>query len=80
MSIDGSNPALTNSRLLVDVPTVVVVKAVVSVHLLRSASSIPHLWGATRRRIGGGGEELETGARIVCNLFQEDQGQKKMFF
>lgn len=39
------DPALAVSWLLVDVPTVVVVEAVVSVHLLRSASSIPHLCG-----------------------------------
>lgn len=51
MSNDGSDAALANSWLLVDVATVVVVEAVVSVHLLRSASSIPHLWGTTRCRV-----------------------------
>lgn len=36
------------SRLLVNAATVVVVEAVIRVHLLGTASSIPHLWRAPK--------------------------------
>lgn len=45
---DDSAPAPASSRLLVNTPTVVVAEAVISVHLLGTASSIPHLWRAPK--------------------------------
>lgn len=72
---DGSAPAPASSRLLVNATTAVVVEAVISVHLLGTASSIPHLWRAPK------GEKKKNGLLKSMNtlLQEEDLGHKKCF-
>lgn len=71
---DGSAPAPATSRLLVNAPTVVVVEAVISVHLLGTASSIPHLWRAPNEEK----KENELLKGINTILQEEDSSHKNV--
>lgn len=67
-------PAPASSRLLVNAPTVVVVEAVISVHLLGTASSIPHLWRAPKE-----GKRKTSYWKVLKHFYRKRIKATKMF-